>query len=86
MGTLKAFNICDYQLDNIAIISVDYNINKNYNLVFENCQQFVSRILKKLHLKPDKNGEIGKFLKIVEDKCDVIDLKYKYILLKKEKI
>ena len=83
MGTLKAFNICDSQLEDIAKISVDYNINKNYNLVFENCQQFVSRILKKLHLKPDKNGEIGKFLKIVEDKCDVIDLKYKIYTFKK---
>ena len=83
MGTLKAFKICNSQLEEIAKISVDYNINKNYNLVFENCQQFVTRILDKINLKPDKNGEVGKFLKIVEDKCNVFDLKYKKNVFKK---
>lgn len=77
IGTLKAFNIADEQLENIASICVDYNKNKKYNLVFENCQKFVTRILDKLKLKVNKSGDVGKVYKSVENKCNIIDFIFK---------
>ena len=77
MGTIKAFLIADQQLDIIAEQAVYYNINKTYSLVFENCQHFVKSILKRIRLNVNKEGEVGRVLKIVEDKCDTIDFIYK---------
>jgi len=77
MGTLKAFYIADQQLDIIAEQCVYYNINKTYSLVFENCQHFVKSILNKIKLNVNKEGEVGRVLKIVEDKCNNIDFIYK---------
>ena len=37
MGTKKAFEIADSQLNSIAETSVEFNLNKKYHLVFENC-------------------------------------------------
>ena len=77
LGTLKAFEIADNQLNIIAQQCVYYNINKTYSLVFENCQHFVKSILSKINLNVNKEGEVGRVLKIVEDKCDNIDFIYK---------
>ena len=77
MGTLKAFKIADSQLDSIAESCVYYNINKNYSLVFENCQHFVKNILNKIKLRIIKDGEVGRILKIAQDKGDIIDFVYK---------
>jgi hypothetical protein len=76
MGTLKAFRIVNSQLDAIAETCVDYNINRKYHLATENCQGFVTTILNKIKLKPNKKGEVGRVLKIVEDKGDIIDFTY----------
>ena len=76
MGTIKAFAIADSQLDAIAETCVDYNINRKYHLIKENCQGFTKTILKKIKLKPNKKGEVGKVLKKVEDKGDIIDFTY----------
>ena len=77
MGTIKAFIIADQQLDIVAEQVVYYNINKTYSLVFENCQMFVKSILKRIRLNVNKEGEVGRVLKIVEDKCDNIDFIYR---------
>ena len=77
MGTLKAFKIANEQLDIFAEQCVYYNINKTYSLYFENCQNFVNSILSRIKLKIDKSGEVGKVLKMVEDKGDNIDFIYK---------
>ena len=77
IGTLNAFFIADQQLDIIAEQAVYYNINKTYSLVFENCQHFVKSILNKIRLNINKEGEVGRILKIVQDKCDNIDFVYK---------
>ena len=77
MGTLKAFEIANEQLDIVAEQVVYYNVNKTYSLVFENCQHFVKSILKKINLNINKEGEVGRVLNIVEDKCDNIDFIYK---------
>lgn len=77
MGTIQAFNIADMQLEIIAEQSVYYNINKTYSLVFENCQHFVKSILNRIKLKVNKEGEVGRVLKIVEDRCNNIDFIYK---------
>ena len=76
LGTIKAFAIADSQLDAIAETCVDYNINRKYHLIKENCQGFTKTILKKIKLKPNKKGEVGKVLKKVEDKGDIIDFTY----------
>ena len=77
IGTLKAFNIANEQLDIIAEQVVYYNINKKYSLVFENCQHFVKSIMSKIELNINKDGEVGRVLKIVEDKGDNIDFIFK---------
>ena len=76
LGTLKAFRICDYQLDSIAEICVDYNMNKTYHLVFQNCQKFSTTILKKLQLEVVQKGEVGRTMTIVQKVCDPIDFIY----------
>ena len=76
MGTIKAFNIANSQLDVIAEIVTNYNKNKTYNLVFENCQGFVNAIINKMKLKVNKNGEVGRVLKIVEDRGDIIEFEF----------
>ena len=76
MGTIKAFNICSDQLDIISEICVDYNLNKTYHIVFENCQHFVTKIIKRLQLEVIQNGEVGRVMKIVEEVCDPIDFIY----------
>ena len=50
MGTLKAFEIANTQLDQIAETCIEFNKNKQYHLVFENCQHFVKNILDKIKL------------------------------------
>ena len=85
MGTLKAFYIADSQLDSIAEVCVDYNINKMYHLVFENCQHFVTKILNKLKLNVYKEGEVGRVLSIAEDKGDIIDFIYNGTKFKKRR-
>lgn len=77
MGILKAFEIADSQLDIIAEISTKYNVEKTYNIALENCQHFVKKIIKKLNLKVFTEGEVGRVLKIAEDKGDIIDFVYK---------
>lgn len=77
MGTLKAFNIANEQLDIIAAEAVYYNVNKTYSLVFENCQHFIKAILNKTKLNVNKEGEVGRVLKIVEDRGDNIDFIFK---------
>ena len=76
MGTIKAFQIADSQLDIIAEVAVYYNVEKTYNIVFENCQHFVKKIIKKMNLNLDTYGEVGRILKIAEDKGDIIDFIY----------
>lgn len=82
MGTKKAFEIADSQLNSIAETSVEFNLNKKYHLVFENCQHFANSILDKLKLKIYKEGEVGKILKISADKGDTFDFEYDGKILK----
>ena len=77
MGTLKAFQIANEQLDIVAKQVVYYNVNKTYSLVFENCQHFVKSILNRIKLIINKEGEVGRVLNIVEDKGDNIDFIFK---------
>ena len=76
MGTLKAFEIADNQLNQIAESCVDFNKNKKYHVVLENCQHFVTNILDKLKLKIYKDGEVKKVLKIAADKGNPYDFKF----------
>ena len=85
MGTIKAFEIANTQLDQIAEISVDYNKNKKYHIVFENCQHFVTKILDKIKLKIYKGGEVEKVLKIAADKGNPFDFQFKDKMFKSRK-
>lgn len=76
MGTVKAFGIANTQLDQIAETSIDFNKNKKYHLVFENCQHFVTQILKKLNLKMYREGEVKKIIKISQDKGNPFDFQF----------
>ena len=76
MGTIKAFQIAESQLDIISETVVYYNVEKTYNIVLENCQHFVKKILNKMNLKLNTYGEVGRILKIVEDKGNIIDFVY----------
>ena len=76
MGTLKAFEIADTQLTQIADTCTDYNKNKKYHLVFENCQHFVCNILDKIKLKAYKDGEVKKIFKIAKDKGNPFEFQY----------
>ena len=60
MGTLKAFEIADNQLNQIAESCVELNKKKKYHIVLENCQHFVTNIVEKLKLKIYKEGEVKK--------------------------
>lgn len=62
MGTVEAFKIADNQLNIIAKQSVEFNVDKNYNLVLKNCQHFATSILEKLKLKVNKKGPVGRVL------------------------
>ena len=77
MGTLKAFQIANEQLDIVAKQVVYYNVNKTYSLVFENCQHFVKSILNRIKLNINKEGEVGRVLNIVEDRGNNIDFIFK---------
>lgn len=77
MGTIKAFEIADSQLDIIDEICTEYNVEKTYNIDFENCQHFVKKIMKKLNLNAFNEGEVRRVLKIAKDKGDIIDFVYK---------
>ena len=85
MGTVKAFAIANTQLDQIAEVAVDYNKNKKYHIVFENCQHFVTKILDKIKLKIYKEGEVGKVLKIAAEKGNPFDFEYRGKVLKTRK-
>jgi len=76
MGTVKAFEIANTQLDQIAEVAVEYNKNKKYHIVFENCQHFVTSILNKIKLKIYKDGEVGKILKIAGDKGNPFEFQF----------
>ena len=76
MGTIKALEIADTQLNHIADISTDYNKNKKYHLVFENCQHFVTHILDKIKLKVYKEGEVKKIFKIAKEKGNPFDFQF----------
>ena len=77
MGTIKALTIAEKQLDIIAHEAVNYNVNKNYNLVFKNCQRFADKIIKKMGLNVNKNGEAGEVLKMAMDKLNRFDFSFK---------
>ena len=67
MDTVKAFQIAENQLKSIAEVSINYNVKKDYDLVFENCQHFANAIIKKLGFTVYQEGEIGKVLKKVKE-------------------
>ena len=85
MGTIKAFKIADTQLTIIADQSVKYNVKKNYNLILKNCQHFAKKTIEKLGLKINKNGEVGKVLKMTQDKLNPFDFIFKGIEFKNRK-
>ena len=77
METIKALEIVNNQIDIIAHECVNYNVNKNYNLVFKNCQRFADKIIKKLGLTVNKNGEVGNVLNMAMDKLNKFDFCFK---------
>ena len=77
MGTVKALEIAERQLYIIAEECVKYNTKKNYNLVFKNCQHFANKIIKKLGLYVNKDGEVGEVLKMAMDKLNKFDFSFK---------
>ena len=77
METIKALEITNNQIDIIAHECVNYNVNKNYNLVFKNCQRFADKIIKKLGLTVNKNGEVGNVLSMAMDKLNKFDFCFK---------
>ena len=77
MGTIKAFEIANTQLDQIAETCIEFNKTKKYNIVLENCQHLVSNILKKIKLKIYKEGEVGKVLKKAAEVGDPFDFSFK---------
>lgn len=85
MGTIKALEIANSQMDSIAETAVDYNKNKKYHLLFQNCQHFVCDILNKIKLKVYKEGEVEKIFKIAADKGDKFDFQYNGNTLKSRK-
>ena len=83
IGTKKALVIIDRQLNAIAEESVRYIIDKNYSLVFQNCQNFINNITKKMGINVDTSGEVGKMLNIVKDKLNKFDFNFKETIFKK---
>ena len=77
METIKALEIANNQIDIIAHECVNYNVNKNYNLVFKNCQHFADKIIKKLGMTVNKNGEAGNVLSMAMDKLNKFDFCFK---------
>ena len=77
METIKALEIANNQIDIIAHECVNYNVNKNYNLVFKNCQRFADKIIKKLGMTVNKNGEAGNVLSMAMDKLNRFDFSFK---------
>ena len=76
MGTIKAYEIANSQLDQIAETCIEFNKTKKYHLVFENCQHFVINILNKIKLKINKEGEIGKILNKANEVGDPFDFSF----------
>lgn len=76
MGTLKAYEIANTQLDQIAETCIEFNKTKKYNLVIENCQHFVMKILNKIKLKIYKEGEVGKVFKKANEIGDPFDFSF----------
>ena len=85
MGTIKAVEIANFQMDSIAETAVDFNQNKKYHLVFENCQHFVTNILEKINLKVYKEGEVQKVFKTAVEKGDPFDFQYDGRIIKTRK-
>lgn len=81
MGTLVAFKIANNQLDVIASASVIYNSEYKYHLLTRNCQNFVTDILKEIHLDVNKDGDVGKVLKIAQDKYKPFDFSFRQEML-----
>ena len=77
LGTIKALEIAEKQLNAIAEESVKYNTDKNYNLVFQNCQHFANNLIKKLGLRVNLKGEAGKVLDKAMDKLNRFDFSFK---------
>ena len=76
MGTIKAYEIANTQLDQIAETCIEFNKNKKYHLVFENCQHFVSNILDKIKLKVYREGEVENVLKKANEVGDPFDFNF----------
>ena len=85
MGTNIAFDISDKQLNIIATESVKYNVEKDYNLVLENCQHFANNLIKKLGFIVNKSGEIGKVLEKAKDKLNPFTFEFKGIAFETRK-
>jgi len=77
MGTKIAFDISNNQLDLIANECVNYNENKDYNIVFQNCQHFANNIIDKLGFKVNTSGEVGKVLNKAKDKLNPFTFEFK---------
>ena len=77
MGTIQALKIADTQLKDIANCSIKYNVDRNYNLIFKNCQYFANKIIKKLNFNVYQDGEVGKVLKKVKDVLNPFEFEFK---------
>lgn len=76
MGTLEAFKIADNQLDVIASVSVVFNTKCKYDLITQNCQNFVTEILKRINLSVNFNGEVGRVMDIAKVKLKPFDFDF----------
>ena len=77
MGTVKAFNIAEEQVNIIAENAVKYNVENDYSLVFKNCQHFAQSTIEKLKLNVNIEGEVEKVLKIARDKLNKFTFSFK---------
>ena len=86
MGTVQAFKIADDQLTIFAQQSVHYNVDKDYNLVLQNCQHFTNETIKKLGLSFKKDGLIGSVLKKTMEKLNKFTFDYDGVVFHNRKI
>ena len=69
MGIVKAFNIVEN--------AVKYNVEKDYNLIFKNCQHFVQSTIQQFKLNINLNREVGKMLEMAKDKLNKFTFSFK---------
>jgi hypothetical protein len=86
MGTVKAFLIANNQLNIIAERSVQYNVDKDYNLVLKNCQHFASKTIEMLGLKVNKDGYVGKILAKTMEELNKFNFTYDGVEFKNRKM